>query len=128
MALRDPYYDVISLQAFGQMLILQMTSANGDSSVRCATVGMTGTFIQKPGDEGGGFAAAFIPPPLTKKLCHSDERVFCGQRNLIIVSVVISNQAFGTPRLILTMTIIFHCHFASSIWPNIKSTNDTFLQ
>jgi hypothetical protein len=48
----------------------------------------------EPGDEGGGFAAAFIPLIYIKQ-CHPDARVFCGQRDLNFTFFVISLQAFG---------------------------------
>jgi hypothetical protein len=59
----------------------------------------------EPGDEGGGFAAAFIPLIYIKQ-CHPDARVFCGQRDLNFTFFVISLQAFGQ-MLKLGMTIVF---------------------
>jgi hypothetical protein len=59
----------------------------------------------EPGDEGGGFAAAFIPLIYIKQ-CHPDARVFCGQRDLNFTFFVISLQAFGQ-MLKLGMTIAY---------------------
>jgi hypothetical protein len=59
----------------------------------------------EPGDEGGGFAAAFIPLIYIKQ-CHPDARVFCGQRDLNFTFFVISLQAFGQ-MLKLGMTGIY---------------------